>query len=112
MNAQRPSPGVLTAQANGHGVARALVESAADLYRRGQRSGVVDGPHQGLEQIEVLEAPRATVALHDLFHRASEVDVDEVRAVGVGNERGRITHHGGIGAEDLDADGALFLIEA
>ena len=56
--------------------------------------------------------PDPAVALHDLLDRAPEVDVHEVRAVHLRHERCSLGHRGGVGAEDLDPDRALLVVEA
>ncbi len=112
MQADGPGAGLLAAKPDPDGISVGLVEAAPDLHGRGQVGGVVHGPDDPLDQVEVPEAPGAPVALHDLLHRTPEVDVDEVRRVDLGDERRRVGHHRRIGAEDLDADGPLGLVEA
>ena len=69
------------------------------------------GADDPLHQIEIAQTSRAAVPLHDLLDRAAEVDVDELRLVMLGDERGRLGHRLGIGAVDLDADRALDVLE-
>src|SRR5438445_978241 len=68
-------------------------------------------PDDGLDQAEVLQAPRPAVVFHDLLDRTAEVDVDEVRLADLRHHRGRARHDCGIGAIQLNPDGALGFVE-
>src|SRR3984957_10857530 len=63
--------------------------------------------NHALDETQVLEAPRAAIALDDFLHRTPEIDVDELGSEHVGHERRRIPHCLWIRTEDLHADGAL-----
>jgi hypothetical protein len=69
------------------------------------------GANDPVHLVEVPEASRAAVALHDLLDRAAEVDVDELGSVVLRDQPGRLGHGGGVGTIDLNADGTLHLLE-
>src|SRR5262249_45656451 len=89
-----------------------FVPAAANLTGHGQRRTARHGANDVLHEIEILEAAGTAVPLDDLLDRAAEVDVDEFGREDVGDERGRLTHRDGIGAENLNGDGTLVGTEA
>src|SRR5690606_6810831 len=65
-----------------------------------------------LHEVQVAEAAGATIALHHLLYRTTEVDVHEVRLEDLSNHHGSFAHPVRIGTENLDADRVLARVEA
>ena len=103
--------GVLTGEADADRVPGLFVEATANLGGRGERRSLRHGPNDVPDQPEVSEAPRPAVPSNHLLDRAPEVDVHEIGSVDLGNQGRGVRHHDRIRAEDLNADGALDLIE-
>ncbi len=78
----------------------------------GKMRARTNAPDDVGDEREIAEAAGAAVALHDLLHRAAEIDVDEVGCEHIGDECGGIAHRDRIGAEDLHADRVLLGAEA
>ena len=71
-----------------------------DLHRHRRLAGHLldDGLHTGDRQVRRTEQSRAGAGLHDLVHRASQVQVDEVGAGREGAPR-RAGEHGRLGGK-------------
>ena len=63
-----------------------------------------------LDQRKIAQQAGAAVAGHHFFHRASEVDVDDVEAHVLAIARG-VGHHVRVGAEQLRGNGMLIRVE-
>src|ERR1019366_5727067 len=107
MQRDRPHARVLAAQADRHGIAHFLVPAAAYLAGDREMRRAHDGLDDLLHEPEILEASGSAVAPHDLLHRATEVDVDQLRLKHVRNERRGFTHRARLASEDLHADRPL-----
>jgi hypothetical protein len=88
-----------------HRIDRLPVPANADLG--GHRNHAADrtghpGCHLG-EQWAVLEQRRTAVLRHHLVHRATEVDVDEIRLFPIDDFAGRLAHALAVGTEQLHA---------
>ena len=94
------------------GITHLLAPSAADLARHRQVRAAGNAANDVPNEIEIAQAARAAVSPNDLLDGAAEVDVDELRTENVSDERGRVSHRRGIGAEDLDTDRTLIAAKA
>ncbi len=105
---------VLKAGGDFEGVDLGGVPADADFGGDGDASGadgVGDTAGDAFEEGAVAEEGGATVFGDDFVDGAAEVDVDEVGLFAVDDFAGGFAHAFAIGAEELDADGALGLIK-
>ena len=106
---ERCDPHVLQPQGDLFDILVFVVPAQTGLDRHG---GVVDRLDDAARHFDherhVAHHARAGAASGDLLHRASEVDVDDVGAGGLGHAR-RFDHRFDQVAVDLDADGAFGL---
>src|SRR6266513_5009017 len=70
------------------------------------------GADHRLDEAQVFEAARPTVASHDFFHGAAKVDVDEFGRENVGDETRRVSHRLRVSAKYLDTDRTFVGTEA
>ena len=73
-------------------IACLVAPAASGLDRDRQVGGPDDRANDPLHQVEIPKAARSAVPLHDLLHRAPEVDVDELGPVMLGDEPGGFGH--------------------
>ena len=111
MQREGAGTGILHAQGDLHRRARFFIPAGAGLDGDRQVRRANHRANDPVDEIQVLEAARATVALHDLFYRAAKVDVDEFRLVVLGDQSRRFRHGVRIGAVDLDPDRSLTGLE-
>ena len=111
MQGKRPGAGVLHPQRDAHGVAGLIVPAAPGLHRYRQMGGADDCANDPHHQIKIPKAAGSAVPLHYLFHRAAEVDVDELRLIVLGDETRGLRHGVGIRTVDLNSDRSLDLLE-
>jgi hypothetical protein len=65
----------------------------------------------GCEQRAILQQRRAAIARNHLVHRATKIDVDEIRPLPVDDLASCLTHAQTVCAEELDANRSLLISE-
>jgi hypothetical protein len=111
MQRERAGARVLHPQGDADRIARVLAPPASGLDRHGQMRGPDDRADDAIDEPEVAQASGPAVPLHDFLHRTTEVDIDELGSVVLGDQGSRLGHRSRIGAVDLDGDGPLALLE-
>ena len=112
MQGQHARPGVLATKRNFNRVAQLLAPAAAHFHGGGNRDRAGHIADDLLHERQVLQTTRSAIPAHDLLHRTAKIDVQKIRPVHVFDQRRGFRHGPRVGPKNLNANGALRLMEA